>query len=350
MYNNKVIIYTENRRQEDGYSMRFSHAALLSCFLATAMAADVQVETVSDQEKRSRDKMSLFFTGEWLYWNTRQGGMQYATRYDPVSGDMANAHTKNVEFHWHSGWRCGAGWNFGYDRWHLYFSYTLFRPQAREKTSGVLFPYLMYQGNILVTATVVDEASAEWLIDFQTWNLEIGRKCSLSEVFSLRPYAGVKGAWIGQHAHVEYLGGPTTPPGGEYDIRLKQKFRGVGVRSGLDSIWAFGAGFSLAGNISGSLLWGTFDVKQTQTLLTLPLIGWNDSIKAMAPMFQALLKLSWDRCFCRFHFGIYAGLEMQYWWEQNINERFIDSLFPISVKTREDLGFYGGVLGGRFDF
>lgn len=334
--------------------------SLLSCLLmlaAVSIQAQSNTEEVDHQnlvpftQKRNR-RISCFFTGEWLYWNTRQGGMQYATRYNPIEGDMADAQTKNVEFGWHSGWRCGGGCNFGCDRWHLYFSYTLFQPGANSSINGVLFPYLMYQGNNLVQATVVDAARAQWSMDFKTWNVEIGRKCPLSDSFALRAYAGLKGAGIDQQAQIQYTGGPVTPPGGEYNINLDQKFSGFGVRGGLDSIWTLGAGFSFAGNLSSALLWGTFDTHQNQTLLTLPLIDWRDSIKAMAPMIQALIKGSWDHCFFnnRFHLGIQASLETQYWWQQNIVERFVDTFFPISVNTREDLGFYGFSLGGRIDF
>jgi hypothetical protein len=69
-------------------------------------------------------------------------------------------------------------------------------------------------------------------------------------------------------------------------------------------------------------------------------------------MLQATLGLAWERrYYCdRFLVGLNAALETQYWWGQNIYDRFPSSEVPTSIKTIYDLGFYGLTLGGKFGF
>lgn len=295
-----------------------------------------------------------YFSIDWLFWETRQGGMQYATEYSgPLFGDMLQAQAVSLDFGWTAGWRVGAGYDSPFDNWDFRFDFSRICPKTKSHVvSDAIFPYLMYQGNINALATtVVHEASAKWEISFNTWDFEFGRKILTSDHFDFRPHIGLKGAWIDQKASVDYFGGPAAPAG-RYDIDLKNEFHGFGLRGGLDSTWRIGYGFSISGNLAGALLWGSFHVKQSQTLLDQPSIDLSDKFKDMKPMMEASLGLSWDRrYYCdRFLIGIDAALETQYWWGQNIYDRFASAQLPTSVKTVYDLGFFGLTLGIRFGF
>jgi hypothetical protein len=69
-------------------------------------------------------------------------------------------------------------------------------------------------------------------------------------------------------------------------------------------------------------------------------------------MVQIVAGLAWDRNFNRerWHFGLSAGFEAQYWWGQNQTEQFTDADFPIYIREKGDLAFYGLTLRARVDF
>ncbi len=299
-----------------------------------------------------RNDLGVNLTGEWLYWKTVQEGMQYATSYNIIVGDMAQAHTHSVHFDFNSGFRLQADYKIPYDKWDLMGSYLQFDPEQSASVTGSLFPYLLYLGdlNIAPAPLVVNSASIDWDIHYKTWDLEMGRTF-FTPAFALRPHAGVKEAWIRQNVRLAYLGTPLDSTL-RSTVALKDKFTGAGIQGGLDSAWRLGAGFSLFGNFTGALLWGSYDLKQTQIIEGVPDIGWRDHFHAMAPMVDAKLGLGWrfTPCRSRFTFGIRGALEMQYWWNQNIIERFTSATNAISVKTTYDLAFYGLTLSASLGF
>ncbi|MBX7066975.1 MAG: hypothetical protein K1X28_07075 [Parachlamydiales bacterium] len=293
-----------------------------------------------------------YFFGDWLFWKTVQSGMQYATKYNPSSGDMLNAKTRSFELGWHSGGRIGARYDIPYDYCDAVFSFSHLCPETSQSTNGPLFPYLMYQGSLSIPAvTIVNQAFGKWRVNFNAWELEFGRKMIASDHFMLRPHAGIKGAWIHQKTKVYYLGTPLQPSD-RFDIKMKDRFNGFGLRGGFDSIWTIDYGFSVFGNLAAALLWGTFNIHQTQTFVGIPSIDWKDNFNAARPVVEAKLGFSWDWRYYhdRFLVGIDAAWEMQYWWGQNVYDRFTSAELPTSVKTDYDLAFYGLTLGIKLGF
>lgn len=296
-------------------------------------------------------KGSVYFTGEWLLWQTRAGGLEFAVeRSNSFPGVYTDAVSKKVEFEWQSGFRAGFGVHLPHDGWDIYVNYTNFHPTASRNANGSVFPLLAYQGQYLLNN--VDSAHAHWDISFQSADVEIGRAYFLAKTLALRPYFGCKGAWIDQHAHVTYIGGDI-PAGQEFKIHAHNDFKGAGLRFGLNSNWEWGWGLSFISNLSGALLVGHFDLDQDQTLPTgLKSIDLDSDLTLLSPTAQLSLGVAWDRNFCRdkCHFGLSVSFESQYWWRQNQGERFTDSLVPIYVRPDEDLAFYGLSLMARLDF
>ncbi|MBS0620006.1 MAG: hypothetical protein JSS61_00910 [Verrucomicrobia bacterium] len=292
----------------------------------------------------------VFLTGEWLFWTTRQGGMEYATaRASTSPGVFTHAVSRKVNFDYQSGFRVGLGVHLPQDRWDIYANYTDFRPDHSSNTEGSVFPLLLYQGQF--STSNVTDASAEWHIAFQNLEVEIGRAYYIGKSLSFRPHIGFKGAWIDQRAHFEYQGGDV-PAGGKYHVKTKNDFKGAGPRIGLESEWHLGCGFSLFGNMAAALILGQFNLKQDQKQQGIDVIEMHTVLNLAAPTVQLVAGLEWDRNFYhdRCHFGIGAGFEAQYWWRQNQMERFTDSTQPIYVRTSEDLSLYGLTLRARVDF
>ncbi len=292
----------------------------------------------------------VFITGEWLYWRTREGGVEYAVeRSAAAPGVFTDAVPKKINFGWQSGFRVGLGVHLPYDGWDLYVNYTDFRPNDSSHARGSVFPLLAYQGQFPIGN--VTEAHGHWKIDFQTLDVEIGRMYYIGKSLILRPNIGVRGAWIDQHSHFDYKGGDI-PAGLEYVIHDKNDFKGAGIRAGINSTWYFGAGLSFSGDLFASLVPGHFDLSQTQKQRGIEVINVDSNFNQLSPNAQMFLGLSWDRNFCRdrCHFGLTLGFESQYWWRQNLIEHFTDSSLPIYVRPDEDLAFYGINVKARIDF
>ncbi len=284
----------------------------------------------------------VYVTGDWLYWRTRQGGMEYAV--EGASGTpvvLNGAAPSKVTFDFESGFRVGLGVHLPHDGWDVNVNYTDFRPSASDDASGSIFPLLLYQQPIALP--LVASARAEWDIDFQMLNVEIGRAYYIGRTLAFRPFIGLAGAWIDQEVEVHYSSA---------EVKTSSDFSGAGPRIGLGSNWFFGGGFSLFGNLSAALLAGHFDLKQDQNNQGFRPIHLNSDLNLVNSTAQMILGLAWDKNFSRdrSHFGIDLGFESQYWWRQNQMERFTTNTLPTFVRADSDLAFYGLTLQGRFDF
>lgn len=275
-----------------------------------------------------------FITAEWLYWRARQSGMEYAF-------------AKTVNFEFESGFRVGAGVHMPYDGWDVYVNYTRYVPDQTSHAEGSVFPLLLYSAT-----SNVDDAHAHWEIDFQSVDLQVGRVYYIAKTLCLRPYFGIKGAWIDQEAHLRYKGG-FVAAGQEYTVHYENDFKGAGPLIGVDANWQLGIGFSLFGNAAAAIVIGQFDLHNRQKQLDgfVP-IDLKKDLNLATSMLQLEAGIAWDRNFCEeaCHFGISAGFESQYWTNQNQIEQFTTPGQPYYTRADGNLGLYGLTLRARVDF
>ncbi len=284
----------------------------------------------------------VYLTGEWLYWRTRQQGMEFAT-------------SKQIEFDFQSGFRVGLGAHLpSFDGWCIYANYTNFFPEHSHSTHGSPYPLFLFQGSLAPAnqGNSVAEAHGHWKIGFQSVDVEFGKAYYLTKTLVFSPFFGFKGAWIDQHAKFRYEGG-FIPAGQTFRTEFKNDFKGAGPLLGTEINWQLGAGFSLFGDIAAALIAGHFDNGQKQFQLDEgEVVHLDTDFNLVSPMVQMVAGAAWDRNFHRdrCHFGLSAGFESQYWWSQNQTEVFTDDVHPIYVRQNGDLSFYGLTLRARFDF
>ncbi|MGC1878079.1 MAG: Lpg1974 family pore-forming outer membrane protein [Rhabdochlamydiaceae bacterium] len=281
----------------------------------------------------------IYVTAEWLYWRTREEGMEFVT-------------AKRIKFDFQSGFRVGLGVHLPYDYWDIYVNYTRFNPRGSKSAHGSFYPLFLFQGAGAPQGPSVDEGHARWKIEFQSADVEIGRSFYVAKTLAFRPFFGLKGAWIDQDAHIRYAGG-FIPVGQTFHTYFKNDFKGAGPLIGIESNWLIGSGFSFFGDFAAALIAGHFHNKQKQHQLGgAEVVDLNNDFNLVGPTVQLVAGLAWDCNFNRdqCHFGLSAGFESQYWWGQNQTEQFTDKDFPIYVREKGDLAFYGLTLRGRFDF
>ena len=281
----------------------------------------------------------FYLTAEYLLWRTRQEGMEFAT-------------AKRVNFEFDSGFRVGLGVHSPCDGWDVYVNYTNFNPTQSNNAHGSFYPLFLYQGPNATKISSVSNAHAHWKMGFQNLDVEIGRAYYIAKTLTFRPFIGLKGAWIDQHANIHYQGG-VIPAGQTFRTHFKNDFKGAGPLIGIESNWLLGAGFSFFGNLAAALVVGHFDNEQQQHQLNgAEVVHLDTAFNLVSPTVQMIAGLAWDRNFNRdqCHFGLSAGFETQYWWSQNQIEQFTDDDLPINVRVQGGLAFYGLTLRARFDF
>lgn len=315
---------------------------------------------------------SFYVMGEWLYWKFTEGGTEFAVTHTPIAEptdstfpSLPNAKVQSLHFDWRSGFRVGAGYHFVDKGWDVSGSYSQISSHAKSSAHGAVFPLLDYQdSNPVLQAT---SARAKWDIKFKVIDFEIGRLYSIAPSLNIQPHFGLKAAMINQGAHVNYSNNDPLffgiPVGKTFTLREKNDFRGIGLRTGLHSMWEMGGGFSFYGTGAVSLLVSQIKTKQVQDQFVSSLggpvvavqgIDMKSKFFPLLPVAELKFGLDWGQTFSkdRFRIGFNVGVEGQYWWKQNYLEHFVgvSASVPVYVRPTEDLGIYGLSIGGRFDF
>lgn len=319
---------------------------------------------------------SWFLTLDVLLWHAKVGGTEYAySDNDPKAKLPVKGRTKDIDFEWDWGLRVGAGYNFDHDGWDAGLQYTWFDTNGSDSTrSGLNSSVVPLRGSSRIVATededdrfiVCDSAKTQYDLEYQGLELELGRAYFVSGKLSLRPHWGVKSAWIDQEQITRYTGGSpfartsdTSNLGlGISTVHIKDEcdFWGLGPRAGVDSKWHLGSGFSLFGNIAGSLLFSYFDVDHQERWTTVKenRINLHANRHAFSPSVQFALGLRYDQYIHnnKQHIGVGLGFDGQYWWRQNQVLKVDDTSTDVIKYERysEDLSLHGVTLDVKFDF
>ena len=145
--------------------------------------------------------VGLFFTSDVLFFKAREDNLNYAID-SKTNEHISDGEAHHPHFEWNFGGRLGLGWNIPHDHWDLYLTWTYFRSSnsghASKKGDGVLFVTRSNPAAIPFRATV-DSARAHWKLLVNLFDAELGREIGMSKWLQLRPFVGVRGAWIDQN-------------------------------------------------------------------------------------------------------------------------------------------------------
>lgn len=307
------------------------------------------------------DGLNLVFMGDFLYLKAKEDNLEYALQsatpmQDLVTLTHGNIHRINTEYR--PGFRVGLGLLIPHDDWDAYFTWTQFRFEEHAslsaKSGETLYPLLL---NLFQNPQAVS-ASAKWSFELNTGDLEIGRKFCAGRFFSLRPFAGARGAWIHQgldahYGNVNYQR-TSAPPFSSVKVDNDSSMRAFGLRLGVDADWEMGQGWCLFVNGSASLLWSDFDITQEETLPDGTEINeLRNDFHAVTPLLELTGGLSWGHYLFqhRYFLKIHAAWEEQVWFAQNRFGRMVDDSNPGSlVFNNGDLSLSGLNVGIMLGF
>ncbi|MCB1109858.1 MAG: MOMP family protein [Chlamydiia bacterium] len=322
------------------------------------------------------DGRGWFISFDVLFWKTRVGGTEYAyTDQDPVGTLPVKGRKKSMEFDWDWGLRVGLGYNFDHDSWDVRAQYTWWETSGSDSVrAGLNSSVIPLRGSsFLTTAPAQNQTVGEFFyctsaksmydLDYQAVDLELGRDYYISSTVSLRPFWGLKTAWIDQEQRTRYTGGELTInqgvnvlglQGNTVHVKEDSDFWGLGPRTGIDTRWYMGNQLSIFGNVSGALLLGHFDVdhKERYSAVEDARIRLHANRNAFSPMVNFQLGMRYDTYLHhdQHHIGIGLGFEAEYWWRQNQMLK-IDNFSELKYERySEDIAFYGITLDFRWDF
>jgi hypothetical protein len=333
------------------------------------MLADAQMPPSSNGEKTPqknhwpmfnpnsvKNSNELWVNAEMLFWQSNLGSSSYGTTSNSTT-TISDGRVKNLHFDWEFGFRLGLGYKLPHDKWDLLVNYTYMHGNAHGHAGGsgdVVFPnWATNFGTPTITPFYADTASAHWRMNLNMGDVELGRTCWAGKWLTIRPFVGIRGLVINQNFHVNYMGG-TVAPGDTDQVRTDNDFWGVGLRMGANTLWGLGAGISIYGNGSFSLLSGEFDVNEYERhqATDLTLMNVSRDIDSVVVTADLALGLQWDYMFSkdRYHFGLKFGWEFDMFFDQNQLFNFIGSNPGAFQTFSDDLSFQGITLGMRFDF
>lgn len=288
--------------------------------------------------------------GDWMitvagvYWNANQDGMEYAidnhvrTLLEIPSAvedilplnNLIDASYVTPNFDWDFGFKIGLGYNTTCDGWDIGATWTWYRSKARDHVEAefsenhTLIALWSAYNDPLGHATFASDIETSWELQLNLIDIELGREFWVSKKMTFRPFIGLRIAFIDQEFDIQHKGGSwLVDDDGPLNnlVELDNDFQGVGVRTGLNSIFHLGCGWGIYGDLGVSIVYGRFDINEKETNREaynlydkIPIMETKDHFRASRAMLDLGLGIQWGGLFCECQYGITVSLG----WEQHL--------------------------------
>jgi hypothetical protein len=315
-----------------------------------------------------KEGADLFITGEAIFWKAHQNGMPYAFESRDGLASPVNAEEETPRHRYNWGFKVGLGYVLPHDGWDLYANYTRWNGHKYSChdcgdcdcscVPGLSFPTYFAPCDTATCPNVVN-ACGKWKVRFNRLDLELGREFFVSKWLTLRPFMGLTGLILTQHYNIDYEGGNYVPAGQRFFHKMRNQYRGGGLRGGFNSQWDLAKDWSIYGNFALNLLYGKFEIDQrsfsrvTATGVETRRYQIDNHFRMTRPVTDLALGLQWEHAFAddSFFMNIHAGWEQHYFWGQNQFMRFLSNSGSTGyVDNQGDFALDGWVFGARFDF
>lgn len=317
--------------------------------------------------------VDLFVTGEFIYWKPSENGLGFAIENEDGvnvqfgSGFLSDGDVKNPKFKWSPGFKVGLGWNLPHDGWDVYLNWTRLHAHTKHNHSsapsgGLLIPtfenpFIIAPGSAVLDFVSATDATSRWKLHLNVLDGTLGREFFVSKWLTLRPFGGVRSAWVQQKLSVEYDYATTPTITTEDVFTCRNKYWGIGLLAGLNSEWGLGCGFSLFGDAAISLLYGNIKVHERERIVapspTTVRMKVHDDQKMGRAVTDLAAGVRWETYFCDddFRLRLQAGWEQHMFFGQNQLVNFVDSFNQGKfVSNQGDLSLQGLTVSAQFDF
>ncbi len=292
--------------------------------------------------------------GDWVisaagfYWNAHQDGMEYAIdnrlKNPAFQGggildlnNLIDAEYKTPDFKWDWGFKVGLGYNTTCDGWDFGVVWTWYRGKANDHIEAeiddnhTLIPLWSAYSSSVGSITYATDIETHWKLQLNLVDIELGREYWTSKYLSFRPFVGIRIACIEQNFEIQHKGGSwsaafTEDPAFNDEVDLDNDFKGVGLRTGFDTVWNFGCGWGLFGNLAASIVYGRFTLDHDEQIRKassphnkIKILETEESFHASRAMLDLALGIQWASlfCDCQYGFTVQLGWEQHLFFHQN---------------------------------
>ncbi len=291
---------------------------------------------------------------EFLYWRAFEDQLlNILPIYPSVSGSTNIVQTNITSFktRYDPGFKVGLGYDFRYDNWSVNAIYTYYQTRKSlslsfDPNSGnfIILPTSQLPGSPLFTGQSV---SSKWKLHYNILDGELSRSFFVSRRLALRPFAGIRGAWINQKIDTMASGSVNQTVSTPF-IQQHLKHWGVGPRLGVDTHWLFcDTGLGLFFNASGSLLYSGYNYHfNDEDTTASSTIFYHTNYRRLCSNAELFAGLDYAYCWKDSEISLdsYIGYSVNYWWRENelssLNDVFLEG----------DLGLQGLNIGLRVSF
>ena len=191
--------------------------------------------------------------------------------YTP-DGSVSKRKIQQLNGQWDPGLRLYLGYTTPHDDWSVFLTWTYYNTESKHKSvnGNTQSPVMVQSWSNIIGANSV-YASGHWAFRLNTLDLDLGRMYPLSDYLKLTPYVGLRFASVDFHYKSKYEAFTNTnnenntfqyrtfaPTGFHGDL----DFLAGGFHLGAKADWILYKQWKLAFNLSGSILYGNYDIHE----------------------------------------------------------------------------------------
>lgn len=324
---------------------------------------------------------NTYIFGDILYMKGYADGMHLATRRGMKPDNVADKKVVTFDSEWEWGARVGLGRKLkSHDDWELYATYAYYHGHAENSTrageagsrNGQYCATCPRQPWSTLLGSQVFSAKGSWHTDVHVIDLNIGRWYEPSSHVKLRPYLGGRGVLLDLDVIARYDGAWKDAQDSVVErgtnFNGHSGLHGGGIRTGSNLAWLFNTNWSIFSDVSVTLLWGHFKIKEkfkggetTSGSLEPFTETYSKNFSSIRTNIEASVGLKYDTCFKDGErtLSIFFGYELSKWYRANElftvnriiqNESGTPSAVYLEDPISNDIGFHGFALRAKVGF
>lgn len=305
----------------------------------------------------------VFASVGFLFWQPIQENMQLGVVSDNSAIlDLVNGYEVPIGSSFRPGFQLGLGMNFDYDNWDSSLEYTWFISKQHTTTSVdannpslAIFPAWQIPA---ITNPQYSAATETWKLWMNLLDWDLGRASSVGKQLSLRPFFGMRLAFIKQTLNVTYTNileedlfiWPTT------FVSSFSNSWGIGPRLGANLNWHLSENFRIISDGEWDILFTQYNLKSTQssdtTASNLYIVNTNP-MNYLRSHANLDLGLAWGSYFFnrKCHFDLEATYCFQVFFDQNMfRNAVLAQGIGKSILPNGNLYINGLTLTAKLDF
>ncbi len=275
---------------------------------------------------------------EWLFWTVHQKSSTFALSpngiHQPSPPNNARSDSigkyHSADFGWNSGVRAALAYTFERDAWNLMGQYTYYGTGDSNTVHRPNDPTLYLEPTnreTILSQIGPSELKSRAHLSYQVLDLLLSRRFLPGCQILFHFFAGPTAAWIHERWKIKAFDTGMIP-NVETMIRNTWKFRGGGMRAGLDVSWHMGAGFGLYNQFSFASLVGSYqNRKKTEVaavggtdpliaqLVTPNLCDTSENEIWVVPATQLEFGIHWNHRFCHWAISLQGAFEINTWYD-----------------------------------